>query len=238
MSAVRKRQLRRKRPMALRKRTAAVIGTATALGLGITAIMSPATADDRIVGDSTAESTTDAQQEGRDLFSAMYFGVGDAAEGLDTDLDDASYSAFRESVENFGPDLGAIEEILDTLERDDSDVFNDFHTEMTSGDVLRVEAEFIDTAESLNAVADELQYESTTSRAAASPSDANPMAVVPVFVVWVAVAEAAGAVHALTLAVQMNLAWTENVAWSAAAGTSDLDTEKGVVALTDTLAAY
>jgi hypothetical protein len=57
--------------------------------------------------------------------------------------------------------------------------------------------------------------------------------------VWVAVVSAAGAVHALTAAVQMNVAWTQNAFWSANVTSGEaLSTEKGVVSLTDSLSAY
>ncbi|KAA0961871.1 hypothetical protein FQ142_00530 [Microbacterium sp. ANT_H45B] len=217
----------------LKKRTTAAIGVAAAVALGAAVVTPPAIAAE-IAPASEGVTATDS---GRDLFSAMYFGVGDMAAQFDADLGDPAYSAFRESVGELGPDLAKVEGVLDALEAKDADVFADFHTEMTSGDVLRVEAEFVDAAEALSTVSDELNFADESEGARVAPGDVTPMAVVPVFVVWVAVAEAAGAVHALTLAVQMNLAWTENVAWSAA-GSTGLETEKGIVGLTETLDAY
>lgn len=220
------------------------MATAAALAVVFPSTAAVATGWTPTTSTSTTEQST-GSTDGRELFGALYFGTGALAAELEGELDDASYTAFRDSVAEQGTDLTAIDTILDDLQASDAAYFDDFAREMTSGDVLRVEAAFSASAGDLAASVDEASVvdasvvDASAAERKADPGMANPQAAVPVFAVWVAVVSAAGAVHALTAAVQMNVAWTQNAFWSANVTSGEaLSTEKGVVSLTDSLSAY
>jgi SdpC family antimicrobial peptide len=215
------------------------VATAAALAVVLPSTAAVATGWAPTSSTSTTEQSTEST-DGRELFGALYFGTGALAAELEGELDDASYTAFRDSVAEQGTDLTAIDTILDDLQASDAAYFDDFAREMTSGDVLRVEAAFSASAGDLAASVDEASVvDASAAERKADPGMANPQAAVPVFAVWVAVVSAAGAVHALTAAVQMNVAWTQNAFWSANVTSGEaLSTEKGVVSLTASLSAY
>jgi len=218
-----------------------IITVTTAAALAVVLPSTAAVATGWTPATSPSAGHHDTVTDGRELFGALYFGTGALADELDGELDDASYSAFRTSVAEQGTDVDAIDAILDDLQASDPAYYDDFAREMTSGDVLRVEAAFAASAGDLAESVDEAAVVDASSSAErkADPSMANPQAAVPVFAVWVAVVSAAGAVHALTAAVQMNVAWTQNAFWSANVTSGEaLSTEKGVVSLTDNLSAY
>lgn len=211
--------------------------TALVVALPATAIAGPVSAPTSQIQQSSTSSTS--INEARDLFKAVYFGVGPSAEQFERSLDDAAYTNFRTMVEEVGPDMVAVDDVIDKVETLSPNVLTKWHVEMTSGDVLRVEAAFGNGAQKLESVVSaqaETQLEAATQ---ADPEMANPRAAVPVFALWVAVVSAAGAVHAMAVAVQANVAWTQNAFWSmSSTGDGTLQSEKGIVALTETLHSF
>jgi SdpC family antimicrobial peptide len=222
------------------KLIAVVITSALLVSLPSAAIAGPVSTPASHIEVTSAKKASIS--DARNLYKALYFGVGPAAESFDSALDDSAYTAFRDMVQEVGPDNKAIDALVSKVEAASPGSLKKWHKELTSGDVLRVEAAFVSGTQNLSDVvaADvQQQKQQQASVMKADPETANPTAAVPVFAVWVAVVSVAGAVHALTAAVQNNVAWTQNAFWASPAdGGGTLESEKGIVELTETLQAF
>ncbi|MET4540710.1 SdpC family antimicrobial peptide [Arthrobacter bambusae] len=166
---------------------AVMLSAAIALGSGGIATAAPPEAHA-----VTRHAANDATSEGKALFRAIYFGVGPQVAEVRAKLSDNSYASFVQTASTQTGQEQAADNVVSAIEAKNSKFFANFHSALTSGDVMRVDAKF----KQVQKVMTETLASAPQQIDAVAKSDtANPLAAVPVFIWAAAVWDVAAAVN-------------------------------------------
>lgn len=169
--------------------SAGAVALSAAIALGSTGIAAAEPPQTHAV---TRHAVKDATSQGKELFKAIYFGVGSQVTAVQGQLNDHSYTSFAEAASKQAGQAEAADAVVSAIEAKNPKFFAGFHEALTSGDVLRVDAKFKQVQKIMTNV---LQSEPQQVSALAKSDTANPLAAVPVFIWAAAVWDVAAAVN-------------------------------------------
>lgn len=219
-----------------RQRTTRLLAAPVAAAVMFAGIgLAPATANEPRPAPSSASiiavEERDADQDGKDLFRAVFFFQGEIADELMRDgilTADAQVRELNRSAEG----TQAIDLVVETLEQADPDFFPTFSAQLRSGDPFQVEA-------GLQAATD-LLTESLPTMTRGDEAAALIVMAVVVVVVAAALVVSVGAVYSMTYGglIHQAVAINKNAVFASTMprGGRDLDVERHVAAVTKALA--
>ena len=197
-----------------------VLSAAAIVAVVSTGAVSPAAAAPNEISSQTQKGHQKIND--RDLFSAIFFAVGDGVPYIQKKLNDPEYDSFV-AAQSARADQGDIsKKIMQEIHKTDSKFFQKFADDMQSGDVFRVESAMQSGQQRVEDAATQLRNAdakkskpvnpplspTTPDPETTTPGDndttpgdnewvpeASPQAAVPVFILWGAVWDAAVAVN-------------------------------------------